>query len=97
MSAVTPWHPEDIKAAVRKRGVTLDELSVRAGLPKGACRAALRLGHRAGEAAIAAFLGVRGADLWPNRYETETGLRMKFAPRGPKKPPKWRRRKQPTP
>jgi Ner family transcriptional regulator len=64
----TGWHPEDIKAAVRKRGATLTELALSAGGDGSVCRAALRRPSPVGERLISSFLGVPPQDLWPDRY-----------------------------
>ncbi|GAB4182022.1 MAG: hypothetical protein OHK0024_21220 [Thalassobaculales bacterium] len=65
------WHPEQIKAAVRMRGVTLTALAVSRGLPPSACREALVRPRPAGERAIAAFLGVPLHELWPGRWHAD--------------------------
>lgn len=62
------WHPEDIKAALRKRGLTLAAVSVDAGLCEDACRQALRRPWPRAERAIAGRLGVPVEQLWPDRY-----------------------------
>lgn len=67
----TRWHPEEIKCAVRMRGTTLTALALSRDLPEAACRLALIRRHRAGEAAIAKFLGVSVQELWPDRYDGE--------------------------
>jgi len=65
------WHREDIKAAIRKRGITVTELSELNGLEAAACRAALIRGHIRGEQVIASFLGVAARELWPDRYHED--------------------------
>ena len=65
------WHPEDIKAEVRKRGSTLATVALNAGLPRHCCWHALRHPHTLGEAAIATFLGLTAADLWPHRFDPD--------------------------
>ncbi len=62
------WHKEDIKAAIRKRGVTLKQLALDNGLHPAATRDALRQPLTSAEIVIADFLGVPAADLWPERY-----------------------------
>ncbi len=64
-----PWHPEDIKAAVRKRGVSLAALSRSHGLPEHACRHALRYPYFEAEMAIAETLGLSPRQIWPERYD----------------------------
>lgn len=65
------WHREDIKAAVRKRGVCLEGLSKSAGLELRACSSALLRPHFAAELVIAEFLGVSPRQLWPHRYDAD--------------------------
>lgn len=65
------WHPEDIKAAVRKTGVSLSELSLAFGLPQYACRAALQGPFFDGEMAIAERLGLSPRQIWPSRFRPD--------------------------
>lgn len=65
------WHPEDIKAAVRKTGVSLDGLSRLNGLPDHACRHALYEPSQRGEDAIAERIGVPARLIWPARFDSE--------------------------
>ncbi|CUW41099.1 putative transcriptional regulator, Nlp [Magnetospirillum sp. XM-1] len=62
------WHREDIKAAVRRTGKSLSDLSRDKNLPDHACRAALLGRHRAAEIAIAEYLSVPLWELWPGRW-----------------------------
>ncbi|QFR32425.1 helix-turn-helix transcriptional regulator [Ancylobacter sp. TS-1] len=65
------WHPEDIKAAVRKtRYGSLVALSLAYGLPVHACRHACRTPNFHGEMAIAEALGLSPRQIWPSRYES---------------------------
>jgi len=66
------WHPEDIKAAVRKRGSTLSALAARNGMSTQALSRALdeRSSARA-EKVIADFLGVHPMKIWPSRYDKQ--------------------------
>lgn len=69
-------HPEDIKAAIRKTGITLTELSLQHGLGESNVRQALFFQHNpAGELAIIKHLGIHPHKLWPNRYD-EDGNRI---------------------
>lgn len=77
------WHPEDIKAEIRKRGVTLTQLALNHDLPDHACRAALYRPHYLAELVIAEFLGVPARQLWPSR----------FNPDGTRRHRAWRDRK----
>lgn len=91
MARAKVWHPEDIKAAVRKTGITLTALAKMNGLPAGACRAALFSPNYRGEMAIATWLGRSPRTLWPDRY-TVAGTPMyrllskhlEFAPHSPR-------------
>ncbi|MFN3582575.1 helix-turn-helix domain-containing protein [Phenylobacterium sp.] len=65
------WHPEDIKAAVRKRGTTLSKLAVDNGGHESLCRAALKRPSPSGERIISAFLDVPPQQLWPDRYSKD--------------------------
>lgn len=62
------WHPEDIKAEVRKKGTTLSKLATDHGGAESLCRAALRRPSPQGEKIIAAFLNIPLQVLWPERY-----------------------------
>lgn len=65
------WHPEIVKAEVRRRGITLTQLALDNDLSPAACRVALiRPFHRA-EQAIAAFIGVPARKIWPDRYDPD--------------------------
>jgi len=65
-------HPELIKAAIRMTGITLSELSLRAGLGESTVRQALFFQHcPAGERAIIDHLGLPPHEIWPNRYDKD--------------------------
>lgn len=69
------WHPEDIKAAIRKLGTSLAELSRRHGFHPDSARIALRRADcPAVDRMIGDFLGVGVGELWPERY-TRRGAR----------------------
>lgn len=63
------WHPEDIKAAVRKTGWTLVALSRAYGLPECSAKYALRHPHFDGEMAIAECLSLSPRQIWPSRFD----------------------------
>ncbi len=63
------WHPEDIKAAIRKRGKTVTQLARDNGLSDAACRLAFIRPSPTGELVISTFLGVPLQELWPDRYD----------------------------
>jgi Ner family transcriptional regulator len=74
----TDWHPEDVKAAIRKKGSTLSDLATRAGVSKQTVSAAIE--RRASERIdllIADFLGLKPHQIWPSRY-TAKGKRIRL-------------------
>ena len=65
------WHPEDIKAAVRKRGWTLKGLARDHGLPLNACQQACAQPRYHGEQVIAEALGIPAQRIWPSRFDAQ--------------------------
>jgi Ner family transcriptional regulator len=65
------WHVEDIKAAIRKTGTTLSDLSRAAGFSESAATRALLTPWPRMEAAIAARLGREPHEIWPSRYSPD--------------------------
>ena len=63
------WHPEDVKAAIRKRGSTLTALALANGLSESAVRRALICPWPKVQAVIAQHLGLRPIEIWPTRYD----------------------------
>lgn len=72
------WHQEEIKAAIRKRGVTLKDLSIRHGYEGSACRRAVSYPWPAVEKIIADFLGVEPRTIWPSRYDASGRSRSRI-------------------
>jgi Ner family transcriptional regulator len=68
-TSLSGWHPEDVKAAVRKRGETLTSLSLKNGFSESYLRNALMRPLFDGEQIIARFLRVSAAAIWPDRYD----------------------------
>lgn len=64
-------HPEDVKAAVRKKGVTLAELARRNKMSDSTTRAALYRPQPSGNAAVAKFLGKTLNELWPEWFDVQ--------------------------
>lgn len=62
-------HPEDIKADVRKTGISLAELARRHGLDDSTTRAALRRPQPSGNRAIAKHLKKTLNELWPEWFD----------------------------
>lgn len=69
-------HPEEIKAAIRMRGITLRDLSEQWGFHPSAVGIALRREMPHVEARIAQFLGKSLHEIWPDRYTPE-GIRIR--------------------
>ncbi|WP_082731602.1 helix-turn-helix domain-containing protein [Sphingomonas sp. CCH15-F11] len=81
---VTDWHPEDIKAELRKRGITLTALALRAGVSKQVVTIALRKRASAHcERVIAEALGQKPHKIWPSRYRSD-GSRVFLRPLSPR-------------
>lgn len=64
-----PTHPEDIKCAIYKCGVTLEDLSRLSCVKSVNIRKALRYPRFTGEQVIAQFLNIHPMELWPDRYD----------------------------
>ena len=64
-------HREDIKAAIRKSGTTMNGLARRHGYSVTAVRIALRRPWPAVEAIVAKHLGRAPKDIWPSRYDAD--------------------------
>ncbi|MDX2094330.1 MAG: helix-turn-helix domain-containing protein [Alphaproteobacteria bacterium] len=75
MARTKNWHAEDIKAAVRKRGKTLIDIGLEAGLHRTAGSHALRAPFPSAQIAIANFLGLSVHDIWPLWYD-QSGQRI---------------------
>ncbi len=64
-------HYEDIKAAIRKSGITMDALARRHGYSGAVVRITLRRPWPAVEAIIAQRLERKPQDIWPSRYDAD--------------------------
>ncbi|EFG2940037.1 helix-turn-helix domain-containing protein [Escherichia coli] len=62
------WHREYIVAAVHIKGLTLRELSVRAGLKQDSLKNVLYRSCPKYERIIADAIGVAPSEIWPSRY-----------------------------
>lgn len=69
--ALSGWHAEDVKAAIRKKGLTLSALSKSQGYSDSYLRGTLIRPRPRGEEIIARFLGVSPAEIWPDRYRSD--------------------------
>jgi Ner family transcriptional regulator len=65
----TDWHPEDVKAAVRKTGLSLTALALAHGLSESAVRRALTQPWPRVQQLIARHLGLQPQAIWPSRYD----------------------------
>ena len=81
--ALSGWHAEDVKAAIRKKGTTLTALSRKHGYSDSYLRGTLIRQRPYGETVIAQFLGVSPAEIWPERYGVKT--KTTNGRRGPRK------------
>lgn len=62
------WHPADISASLKKRGLTLAGLSITNGYHSTAAGKALKRPWRAMEVIVAEAIGVAPEMIWPSRY-----------------------------
>lgn len=79
------WHTADIKGALEKRGLSLAEVSRRAGYHPTAAGRALRTSWPELERVIASALGVAPQEIWPSRYD-QLGVPLKYQARTLKRP-----------
>jgi len=91
------WHAEDIKAAIRKTGVTLTSFALAHGLSESAVRQTLRRPWPRVEALIAGHLKQRPQAIWPSRYDARgrplSGLHATDRPDLSAGPPIYQRQK----
>jgi Ner family transcriptional regulator len=64
------WHRADIVAALKKRGLSVRQLSRDAGLGENTLANALRTPWPKGERIIAEAIGMRPDQVWPSRYRS---------------------------
>ena len=62
------WHPEDVKSAIRKTGVSLSELCEQMGIDHRSASKALAEPYTKGELAIAEYLNIPVQLLFPTRW-----------------------------
>jgi Ner family transcriptional regulator len=84
------WHPEDVKAAVRKTGITLTDLAAKNGLHAKVIINATRRVSAPAQQIIARHLGLAPQTIWPSRYQPDGSPKLRGWPRG-------RRRNAPNP
>lgn len=64
------WHPEDIKAEIRKKGCSMARLAQMSGVAPQNLSIALRANTSSrAEKIIADFIGVHPSTIWPSRYD----------------------------
>lgn len=66
---VRDWHRVDIVAALHKRGLTMRQLSEKAGLRPDTLKNALDRSYPKGERIIADALDSAPQEIWPSRYQ----------------------------
>jgi Ner family transcriptional regulator len=64
------WHPADVQAALKKRGLSLAGLSKLNGYRTTAAGKALKRPWPALEILIAEAIGLAPQDIWPGRYNS---------------------------
>jgi Ner family transcriptional regulator len=78
-----PRQPAQLRAWIKYRlelsGTNLQQLAERNHLSRNAVRAALSRSYPRAEAIIAKALGMKPADIWPDRYD-EYGLPLRGMP-----------------
>lgn len=62
------WHRIDIVAELHKRGVSIRQLSLEAGLKPDTLKNALARAYPKGERIIANAIGTTPERIWPSRY-----------------------------
>ena len=67
----TDMDREDIKAAIRKTGVTMNDLARRNRYSLSAVRMVLQRPSPKVEALVAKCIGKRPQDIWPSRYDND--------------------------
>jgi Ner family transcriptional regulator len=65
------WHPADVLAALKKRGLSLAGLSVANGYHPTAAGKALKQQWPAMERILADAIGLAPQEIWPSRYDAE--------------------------
>jgi len=63
-------HPEDLKATIRKTGLSVHAVGERAGIPGNTVCKSLYVPCPKGNRVIAAYLGRKLNELWPEWYDT---------------------------
>jgi len=69
--AARDWHAEDIKAAIRKTGITMADLAKKHGYARTVMSMVLRDPWPAVERIIASHIKVKPEVIWPSRYNPD--------------------------
>ncbi|EAT2981425.1 transcriptional regulator [Salmonella enterica] len=72
------WHRADIVAALRKRGISLAQLSRNQGLASRTLNNAFERHYPKAESIIAQALDMVPEQLWPSRYEGKSAKKTVF-------------------
>lgn len=75
------WDRFRIKAEIQRRGSTLTQIAIDAGIAESSCRTALLGASRAGAEAISGFLGVPLSVLFPGLYLRSRPAQGKTTPK----------------
>jgi len=84
------WHAEDVKAAIRKTGVSLSALAVQNGYSTSSFSKVLVRRSRDVQELLARHLGVHPQTIWPSRYD-EAGQPLDLRASGKRKNSRRRR------
>jgi Ner family transcriptional regulator len=76
-NAASDWHPADILAALKKRGLSLAGLSAANGYHATAAGKALKRPWPAMESLIAAAIDTQPHEIWPSRYKDGNAARSR--------------------
>lgn len=69
------WHPEDVKAAIRKKGTAIRDVATAAGVHPSALSHCLHYPVPAGNKAIADFLDRPLHEIWPKWFDEDGQLK----------------------
>lgn len=69
MTHPVPWHPQDIVAAVRKKGSSLQKLGREHGFSRETFNRATKEQFPRAHQVIADFIGVPRQNIWPQFYD----------------------------
>ncbi|KZB51092.1 helix-turn-helix domain-containing protein [Thalassospira xiamenensis] len=72
--------PEEIRYMLNSKGMTFADVDRKCELPDGTSKTASRIPSIEGEWAIAYFLDLPASTIWPSRYDSKTGERLKPQP-----------------